>query len=248
MSLSFDMTEDPSAFLEAVEAFAARRVVTREEADTLEGYARERVWWISGVVQMDVVNDAHASLLKALDEGVSFDDWKKEIGPKLEAAWGRPDGHRLVTVYRNATHFAYAAGRERQMMDPDVLELRPYHEFVAVEDLSECEICAACDGVIRLALDPWWNTHSPLMHHACRCQKVSRRAKTALATGVTDVPPEVTAGEGFGLRPDTSLPPKPVERVTPPDPVIHRELYLKQMDDAERRKPKRIPDRLTGTK
>jgi hypothetical protein len=248
MSLSFDMTEDPGAFLEAVEAFTARRVVTREEADTLEGYARERVWWISGVAQMDVVNDAHASLIKAMEEGVSFDDWKKDFGPKLEEAWGHEDGHRLVTVYRNATHFAYAAGRERQMMDPDVLDLRPYHEFVAVEDLAECSICAACDGVTLPAGHPWWATHSPLMHHACRCQKVSRRAKTALTSGVTEVPPEVTAGDGFGLRPDVSMPPKPVERATPPDPVIHRELYLKQAADAEKRKSKRIPDRLTGTK
>lgn len=240
MTFSFDMAEDPSRFDEAVEAFTSRRVVTREEADTLEGYARQRVWWISGVVQMDIVNDAHASLLKAMDEGISFEDWKREIGPKLEAAWGHRDAHRLRTIYTNATHFSYAAGRERQQRDPAVAALRPYFEFVAVEDLSECEICAACDGVVLPIDHPWWGTHSPLMHHLCRCQKRSLRAKTALATGVTQAPPEVAAGDGFGLPPDISEPPKPVERDKPPAYEVHSELYLKQLQDSKRRKPRKI--------
>jgi hypothetical protein len=34
--------------------------------------------------------------------------------------------------------------------------------------------------------------------------------------------------------------PKPVDRKTPPDPVIHRELYLKKLDDEKRRKPVKI--------
>lgn len=240
MTFSFDMTEDPARFEEAVEEFARRRVVTREEADALEGYARKRVWWISGVAQMDIVQDAHESIVKAMADGVSFEDWKKEIGPKLEKAWGRKDGHRILTIFRNATHQAYAAGRERQMRDPDVLALRPYHEFVAVEDLSECEVCAKCNGVIRLADDPWWFGHTPQLHHCCRCQKRSLRAKTALGRGITPVPPEVTADEGFGQLPEDSMPPKPVERKEPPDPAIHRELYLKQERDQKVRKPRKV--------
>jgi hypothetical protein len=102
-SVAFDMSSDPGEFTEATEAFSGRRIISREEADLLEGYARQRAFWISGVAQMDVVNDAHNSLLPAIKNGTSFRDWKKEIGPKLEKAWGSKDSARLSTIYQNAT-------------------------------------------------------------------------------------------------------------------------------------------------
>jgi hypothetical protein len=247
MAFKFEMTEDPARFGEAIESFAGRRVVSRDEADALEGYARKRVWWISGVAQMDVANDAHKSIQKALEDGVSFDEWKRTVGPKLQAAWGHEDAHRLLTVYRNATHQAYAAGRDRQMRSPSVLALRPFHEFVSVEDGRACEVCPTCNGTILPVGHPWWLSHSPQLHHCCRCQKRSLRRTVAERRGITVDPPDVAADEGFGLPPEESTPPKPVERKEAPEPHIHRELYLKQERDSKRRKPRAIPEKLVAT-
>lgn len=220
-------TVDPDRFDEAMEEFLSRRIVSRDEADQIADYAKRRAWWISGVAQMDVVRDVHESLTRAMESGIPFEEWRDEVEEKLTAAWGRPNSHRIETIFRNATMQAANAGRWRQMHEPHVLAVRPFLQFDAVRDSVRCSICSACAGVVLTADHPWWQTHAPILHHACRCSVVSLRRETAEGKGITVSPPGVLAAKGFGVPPDLAEPPKPWQEDKPPPPDMEHTLAVK---------------------
>lgn len=248
---ALDMSADPDEFAEAVNEFAARRVISREEADTLETYARRRSWWISGVAQMDIVNDAQKSIEAAIRNGTTFEDWKKAIGPKLEKAWGRKDSPRLLLVFRNATTSAYNAGRWRQMNQPHVKALRPYVKADAVDDARGSVVCDKFrppnPPVILLMDDPYVLTHCFPLHHLCRSAWISMRRAVAEREGITQTPPQVDVTPGFGLPPDVAEPPKPTERTDPPDTQLQLVNSDKAIRDTQERKPVKLkqPDKLS---
>ena len=241
--LDMDMTSDPIEFDEAVDEFSKRRIISRQEADELEGYARRRAFWISGVAQMDVVNDAQQSIIEAMKNGTPFEEWKKEFGPKLEAAWGRSDSARIQTIYRNATNQAYNAGRWDQMREPHIMAVREFWMLDVVDDLRTCEFCGqfVSPPVVLLATDPWWLTHCPPFHHQDRCGIRSLRRTVAEKIGVSSQVPTVIVPDGWGYAPQDAEPPKPSERAKPPDPDTQLENAKKGGKDLRERKPVTIP-------
>ena len=245
--LSLDMTADPSEFTEAIEAYAALRVISREEADTIEAYARRRAWWISGVAQMDVANDAHQSIIEAMRDGVSFDDWKKTAGKAIEAEWGRKNSARLQLIFRNATSQAYNAGRLEQMEQPHIVTARPYKMLDVVDDLHTSAVCRQyiSPPVVLPWDDPFWLTHSPPLHHGCRSGIRSLRRGPAERRGITKPEdlPDNPIPEGWGFHPATTVPPMPSSRKVPPAFELQLEQARKGIEDAQR-KPVKIPKRL----
>ncbi|MEN6535491.1 MAG: phage minor head protein [Bryobacteraceae bacterium] len=243
---SMDFDADPAVFTEAVEEFAARRVITREEADTLEAYARRRAWWISGVAQMDVANDAFESILTALTDGVKFDDWKKTAGKAIEAEWGRTDSPRLLLIFRNATSQAYNAGRWDQMHHPAVAPLRPYVAYDVVWDSRTSKICRPLKDVVLPADDPFVLTHFPQLHHGCRTGLRSLRESVARRLGITTKLPDVDVTDGFGYPPNLTTPPLPSERANPPDPDLQLMAAVKGGKYLRESDPVVIPDKAVG--
>jgi hypothetical protein len=90
--------------------------------------------------------------------------------------------------------------------------VRPFLMFDAVLDSNTTEICEACDGVIKPHFDPWWLTHTPILHHRCRSTLRSLRRSEAEERGITDGDPAGDVPGGFGkappLRDDSVLRPK----------------------------------------
>ncbi len=243
--LELYMSADPNEFVEAVAEFASRRVITREEADTLSDYARKRAWWISGVAQMDVANDAHQSILEAMRKGTTFEDWKRESRKSIEREWGRKDSPRLQLIFRNATTSAYNAGRLEQMEQPHITAVRPYKMLVVVDDARTSEICEKfiSPKVVLPHDHTWWLSHSPPLHHGCRDGIRSLRASKAEHIGVLPEAPDVQIEDGWGIHPSLAEPPKPSDRANPPDADIALENAIKAGDYDSKTKPVKIPSR-----
>jgi SPP1 gp7 family putative phage head morphogenesis protein len=200
--VAFTATANPERFEEAISWWRKRFPVTKELAATLGTYAGDRAWTIAGVAQLDIVLFTFDSLTRAIEKGTPLEQWQEEVSEKLTEAWGKEDSARTETIYRNATQSSYNAGRHRQQHDPDMLLLRPYGRFNAIDDGRTSPICRACKGTVLPLDDPWWDTHTPQLHHRCRSKvdSLSEREVKRLG-GITGKPPETDAQKGFGKPP-----------------------------------------------
>jgi SPP1 gp7 family putative phage head morphogenesis protein len=200
--VGFAVSANPDRFDEAIEWFEKRLPVTRAQLAKLSKAARNRAWWISGVAQLDVVDQVQRSILKAIETGIPFEEWQGKIEAALTKAWGMKDSARVETIFRNATQHAYNAGRIKQLKEPSIAKTRPYWEFDAIDDQRLSPICRAANGTILPADDPWWKTHTPLLHHRCRSRIRALRTEQALRKGVTRKPTDTEAQDGFGKTPE----------------------------------------------
>ena len=225
---------DAARFAEAVRRFRKRVPMTDEAFAAQLEASHEAAFMMSHVSQLEVVAMTWQSLDRAIEQGIPFADWKKDVGPMLRSAWGakvKQPGFRLETIYRNAMQRSYSHGRWEQMDHPEIRELRPYRMFHAVRDTRTSKICKECSGTVLPADDPWWDSHVPPLHHRCRSHARSLRASQAKRRGITEQPPQDAAQHGFGERPkpkQSGLPPPNLAEV----PEQLREIYRRKMDEA----------------
>lgn len=184
---------------QAMAWFMARSAMTREEFDAVRDDAKRRAFWLRRVTEASLVEDVYRSLSVAVAEGMSVADWRREIGPRVEAAWSDAGAARPEVILRNWTANAYAQERRASLLDPAVVANRPYWLFDGVADSRQSSICKACDGVVARADDPWWQAHSPPLHHQCRSGIISLDADDlADLDEDTKRPPAVTPPAGWG--------------------------------------------------
>lgn len=202
--MTWTVTAEPSRLDEAVEWFGNRFPVTDQIAEELGEYAGPRAWKIAGVAQLEVVQQVHESIERAIASGIPLEQWQREIEDELTEAWGRRDSHRIETIFRNATQQSYNAGRWRQMTDPSVSALRPYGMYDAVVDSRTTPLCRAWDGTIRPIHEFAALGMCPQTHHRCRAGLRTLRTSDAERRGITEELPDDRAAEGFGRAPTES--------------------------------------------
>ena len=161
--------------------------------------AHNKAFTVAKAMRMDVLQDIHDAVQKSLTDGQTFQQFKKDLTPKLQAKgwWGRklvgttgPTGKtqgatevqlgspsRLNTIYQTNMQTAYMAGRYKQQMD--MVADRPYWEYVAVMDAKTRPAHAALNGKVFRSDDPFWKTHYPPNGFNCRC-RVRTLSETAL--------------------------------------------------------------------
>lgn len=132
----------------------------------------------------------HPGFLDRFDEIVKRHGWSYKGGRE----W------RARVIYETNLKSAYAAGRYKQMTDPDVLKVYPYWQYVhglrRVPD-SPREEHEAWDGLILRADDPWWATYYPPNGWKCGCgvRPVSRAKLKKLGKSEPDPSPMIELEE-----------------------------------------------------
>jgi len=147
--------------------------------------AHAKAFVVAKCTQMDVLKDIHDMVQKAVKDGISIQQFKKELTPLLQAKgwWGRqlreaPDGtkervqlgshRRLETIYRVNTQTAYMVGRYKSMVEN--VDDRPFWQYVAVLDSRTRPGHRALDGKVFRHDDPFWDSFYPPNGWRCRCR------------------------------------------------------------------------------
>ena len=251
--MPIDVSADLLDFDEALRWFLARTFVDQAKRHQIAEHARARAWWIANVSQARVVQDVFDDIARALDVGEGFQLWRKQAKAKLDKAWslkGEASARRVELIWRNASQAAYSHGRYEQMRAPAIKKARPYWMFDAVMDSRTSEVCAPLNGTILPADDPWWNTHTPPLHHACRSGIRSLRRSVAERKGISDAAPTDENGQplkaqsGFGHAPQKTPDPGSGPEALGLDPEIAGEMNWRTKRD-EPSKPIDLP--ATGT-
>jgi SPP1 gp7 family putative phage head morphogenesis protein len=206
----FDVSDDPQTFDEAIEFFRQKLGMSAKDYYALEEALRAQAFTVSGVADLDLIQQVFSSLDKAIEKGKGFAVFQREVKESLEAAWGRSDkvtGWRIENIYRTNVQSAYAAGRFQQQTDPDVLELRPYFLYDAVIDDGTSSICRGFNGTLLPADDPFWKTSYPPNHFSCRSAVRTLKPKQAERLGGVTKRPTTSPQDGFDVPPGTPYKP-----------------------------------------
>ena len=147
--------------------------------------AHATAFTVAKTAKMDVVSDIYSAVVRAAEQGQTFEDFSRELTPVLQRKgwWGRqevtnPEGetqsvqlgspHRLKTIYLTNMQSAYMAGRYAEMMDST--DTHPYWEYVAINDSRTRETHRMLHGRVYAADDPVWDTLYPPLDYRCRCR------------------------------------------------------------------------------
>jgi len=199
MSMAIESDEH---YREAIDAFRKKVPMPRSAFDELTARERQRAFTVAQVTRGRVLQQVWDAIDSAVAHGTDLAKFKEDCGTQLIESWGGEKPGRIELVLKNNVLSSYAAGREAINNAPAVREARPYARFDDTDSDRECDICADCHGVVLPAGDPWWDTHSPLMHHGCECTRTALSQEEAEDEGIDTRGPDVEADEGFGVRPD----------------------------------------------
>lgn len=144
-----------------------------------------KAFTVAKVMRADILQDIRTEMQKAIDEGLPFAAFQKNLEPKLKAKgwWGKHwimdeagtakqvqlgSLHRLKTIYQNNIQSAYMAGRYKEMKA--AVKYRPFWQYQAKMDQHTRPSHAALNGKVFAHDDPFWDTHYPPNGWNCRCR------------------------------------------------------------------------------
>jgi SPP1 gp7 family putative phage head morphogenesis protein len=148
--------------------------------------AHNRAFTVAKAMKLDILQDLRDGVSKAMDEGLTFRDFQKNLEPTLRAKgwWGYKEvlnkatgelrmaqlgsPRRLEIIYEQNVQSIYSAGRYRSQMD--FAKSRPYWMYVAVMDMRTRPTHAAMNGQIFRYDDEIWNSFYPPLDFRCRCR------------------------------------------------------------------------------
>lgn len=168
-------------FQAQVDFFRQKLNLPSEHYDDIIKAAHDRAFIVAGAAKADLLNDLRDAVDKAINEGKSigwfrqqFDDivrkhgWEGWTGSDTQA--GRD--WRTRVIYQTNMRASYAAGRYAQMMDPDMLAVRPFWKYRHNNHTAHPREFHKKwgDKPVVLRYDhPWWQTHYTPNGINCGC-------------------------------------------------------------------------------
>ncbi len=188
-------------FPEQVRYFQQKLNLPAEAFDSIRGDQHDRAFIVAGAMKADLVADIRNSVQKAIEEGKSIGQFRKEF-KEIVAKHGWTDwtgsdskaGIRWRTrmIYKTNLDTSYAAGRWQQMTDPDVMRRRPIWRYVHTTKRYPRLIHKKWHNVCLPAGHPWFIKRWGPNDFGCNCyvQAINQRELEALGKTELDQPPE----------------------------------------------------------
>lgn len=161
-------------FSEAVQQLLAKIPIP---SNTWQDWADDTQNWAfssAGITSADVLQTILDGLVRAQDEGLSFDEWQGNLEPVLQAqGWDR-DGWRRRLIYEQNIFNSVGAGRWQQqasLIDSDPLTVY-FRQYLHGGSSDPRPAHLALDEKIYRADDPIWDTIMPTNGFGCGCSTV----------------------------------------------------------------------------
>ncbi|MFR3921924.1 MAG: phage minor head protein [Dysosmobacter welbionis] len=151
--------------------------------------------------------------------------WRSSLQhERLPGAGGLRGRHpyQAENIFRTNIQTAYNVGHYKQMTDPEVMKLRPYWQYDAVNDSRTRPSHLAMDGRVFPADSPVWDTWFPPNGFKCRCtvRSLSRRQVERLGLRVETRAPSASMlkdGRFVNIMPDPQFASNPAKTPWRPD-------------------------------
>jgi hypothetical protein len=166
-------------FDEQIAFFKQKLNLPSEWWDDIMVRAHDRAFMVAGAEKADLLQDLRGAVAKSLSGQITLDGFHKEFkaivarngwtgwtgeGTKGGEAW------RANIIYQTNMASSYAAGRWKQLTDPELLKLRPYWRYHHADGvLNPRQQHVAWNGLVLPHDHPFWKTHYPPNGFGCHC-------------------------------------------------------------------------------
>lgn len=182
-------------FEEAIDFFRRKTNLPTESWTDIWQSAHDRAFVVAGANTADIVQDFRKSIDKAISEGTTIEEFRKDFdGIVKKHGWSYKGGRgwRTRVIYDTNLRTAHQAGRYKQMNA--VSKTRPYWQYKHSDYVTHPRPeHQAWDGLILRFDDPWWNTHYPPNGWGCKCRinTLSDRDMIKLGKAAPDKAPNI---------------------------------------------------------
>ena len=192
--MKFSFFEEPTAVYEYLKS---KKPEIHFDYDEIMHDAHKKAFTVAKMMNLDLLKDTQASLIKAFKEGVGFDEWKKSVKPMLaKKGWlgnikvkdpktGEEKeiyvgNRRLRTIFNTNMRTAYAKTRYESQMQ----SLGEYFRYTAVLDGRTREAHRKLHGKTLPKTDKFWDTNYPPNGWGCRCKVQVLTEAECVARGI----------------------------------------------------------------
>lgn len=191
-------------FEEAKAYFGDKLILTKEEYKALQEKYKRLAFTVSGYSELGIINQFYNEVLKAIDEGTTYEVFKSNMNTFLkDKGYDVLSDFQLDNIFRTNIQTAYNAGHYEHMTAKEVIKERPYWRYEAVDDEDTRPEHRAMDGLVFRADDPIWDTWYPPNGYRCRCTVTSLSERQLISRGLKVQQNEVPfkPDEGFHINP-----------------------------------------------
>lgn len=167
----FDLITDKDiVFEEAAKYFKNKVPLKPSEFYELAEKYKSLAFTVSGYSKLQVIKKFYDELLKAIEDGTTMKEFKSQMNDFLEKkGYKGTTNFQADNIFRTNIQTAYQVGHYEQMTSPEVMRLRPYWQYDAVNDKRTRPSHRAMDGKVYRADDPIWDVWYPPNGYRCRC-------------------------------------------------------------------------------
>ncbi len=180
-------------FQEAIDFYRQKvRLPTRTWTDLWEGM-HARAFVVAGAVKAELVADFHNAVTRAIEEGRTLNDFRKDFDAIVARhgwSYNGSRGWRSGVIYNTNMRMAHSAGRWQQAQR--LKDRRPYLRYIAVQDSRTRPEHMSWHDTVLPVDHAFWHSHTPPNGWNCRCtfQTLSDTDMKRRGLNVTE-PPEI---------------------------------------------------------
>lgn len=192
------MADDAGSLPFAEQSEFFRRKLNLPTESWTDIYTQEHDWAfvVAGANRDAIVADFRAAVQKAIDDGTTLEDFRKDFDTIVaKYGWDYNGGRnwRSRVIYDTNLSSSYQSGRYQQLQAEKLL--RPFWQYVHsdwVQDPRPQHL--AWNGLVLSADDLWWRRHFPPNGWGCQCRvfSLSQRDLEQLGKTGPDAAPETT--------------------------------------------------------
>ncbi len=204
-------------FQEQVDFFRKKLNLPTEAWDDIWQEAHDRGFMVAGAQGADLLADLRTAVDEALSQGTGLEAFRKNFmaivdkhgwtgwageGSEAGVAW------RTKVIYQTNLATSYAAGRWKQLNDPEMLKILPYWQYKHSHSVMHPRpLHLAWDGLTLPPDHPFWQTHFPPNGWGCQCRvtavsKANYLKAVATGKGPANAPVGLEGIDpGFGYAP-----------------------------------------------
>lgn len=241
----FDVLRNDCPFEEAIEYFKDKVVLPPGQFYRIANEYKALAFTVAGYSKVELLKMFYDELIKAMENGTTMQEFKSNINDFLNnKGYVGLTNFQADNIFRTNIQTAYNAGHYKQMTDPTVMQLRPYWQYVAIDDRRTRLSHRGMNGKVFRADNPIWDKWFPPNGYRCRCTVItlSKRQVEQRGLKVLDEAPKFVEIDGHTvpLLPDHNFDVNPGKQQWKPNlkeyPKSMQKAYQKMQENKEKNK------------